>query len=54
MESRYGILMDFIAWCENNDYTEWMGYYGKAEKIVGMYLEQKYGDYLEQKYFENE
>ena len=39
----YALLMEFVKWCEDNDYTEWMGYLGKAEKIIGMFLEHKYG-----------
>ena len=29
----YALLMEFVKWCEDNNYTEWMGYLGKAEKV---------------------
>jgi hypothetical protein len=42
-DMEYALLMEFVKWCEDNHYTEWMGYLGKAEKVIGMFLEYKYG-----------
>jgi hypothetical protein len=40
----YILLLEFVRWCEENEKTEWMGYNGMAEKVIGQFLEYKYSN----------
>ena len=41
-EYNYTIIMEFIKWCEDNNDTEWMGYYNTAQDRVTKFIEWKY------------
>jgi len=37
----YKNIKAFITWCEDTGRTEWMGYYGCAEKVLKDYFKYK-------------
>lgn len=44
----YYTIKGFIDWCVKNDYTEWMGFYGKTDEMLKMYFDeiQEANDYI--------